>query len=79
MVCINKYDINLKMAREIETKMESRNIAVVGQIPYDTLVTKAQIAGQSIIEYSNDGLSDQIKFIWQAIQNTFTKKDSDNG
>ncbi len=79
MVCINKFDINLKMAQEIDRKMKNMDIAVIGQIPYDTSVTKAQIAGQSIIEYSNDGLSNQIKFIWQAILNTFTKKDSDNG
>jgi MinD superfamily P-loop ATPase len=73
MVCINKYDINRKMTQEIETKMKSKNITVIGQIPYDTSVTKAQIAGQSIIEYSNDGLSNQIKSLWQAILDTFTK------
>lgn len=79
VVCINKYDINHKMAQEIERKMKNMDIAVIGQIPYDTSVTKAQIAGQSIIEYSNDGLSNQIKSLWRTILNTFTKKDSDNG
>ena len=79
VVCINKYDINRKMAQEIERKMKNTNIAVIGQIPYDISVTKAQIAGKSIIEYSNNGLSDQIKSLWQAILGTLTKKDSDNG
>jgi CO dehydrogenase nickel-insertion accessory protein CooC1 len=67
------------VTQEIETKLKNKNIAAIGQIPYDTSVTKAQIAGRSIIEYSNNGLSDQIKSLWRAILDTFTKKDSDNG
>ncbi len=79
VVCINKYDINRKMAQEIDCKIKNMDIAVIGQIPYDTSVTKAQVAGQSIIEYSNNGLSDQIKSLWQNISDILIKKDSDNG
>jgi MinD superfamily P-loop ATPase len=79
VVCINKYDINLKMTKEIDRKMKDMNIAVIGQIPYDISVTKAQIAGQSIIEYSNNGLSNQIESLWQTLSCTFTAKDQDNG
>ena len=79
VVCINKYDINRKMGQEIETKLKNKNIDVISQIPYDTSITKAQIAGQSVIEYSNNDLSIQIKSLWRAILDTFTKKDSDNG
>jgi MinD superfamily P-loop ATPase len=79
VICINKYDINRRITQEIEIKLKNKNIGVIGRIHYDTSVTKAQLAGQSIIEYSNNGLSDQIKSLWQAILDTFTKKDSDNG
>jgi MinD superfamily P-loop ATPase len=71
VVCINKYDINQKTSQEIYRKMKNKNIAVIAQIPYDTSVTKAQIAGKSIIEYSNNGLSNQIKSLWQAVLDTF--------
>ena len=74
VVCINKYDINHKMAQEIERKMKNIDIAVIGQLPYDTSVTKAQIAGQNIIEYSNDGLSNQIKSLWQTILDMIQKE-----
>ena len=74
VVCINKYDINHKMAQEIERKMKNIDIAVIGQLPYDTSVTKAQIAGQNIIEYSNDGLSNQIKSLWQTILDIIKKE-----
>ncbi|MBN2181154.1 MAG: ATP-binding protein [Sedimentisphaerales bacterium] len=75
LVCINKYDINRKMAAEIARKIDNRNIAVVGRIPYDTTVTKAQIAGQSIIEYSNNGLSEQIKSLWLAVSERLAGKE----
>lgn len=79
VVCINKCDINLKMTEEIVRKMKDMNIAVIGQIPYDVSVTKAQVAGQSIIEYSSNGLSDRIKSLWQALSFTFDTKDQNNG
>jgi MinD superfamily P-loop ATPase len=67
LICINKYDINPDITREIELKAKDRNIAVIGKIPYDTAVTQAQIAGKSIVEYSNNTLSNQIKSLWKSI------------
>ncbi len=45
-------------------------------IPYDYLVTKAQIAGQSIVEYTNDGITEKIKSLWQTILNVLDIKES---
>ncbi len=74
-VCINKYDINREMTHEMELKVKDEGLAVVGTIPYDTTVTKAQIAGKSIIEYSNDSLSNQIKSLWKEILDMLSKKE----
>lgn len=74
-VCINKYDINPDLAREIELKAKHKKIAVIGKIPYDTAVTHAQIAGKSITEYSNGNLSNQIKSLWKAILDTLSQKE----
>jgi len=66
-VCINKYDINVEIAKTIERKANEKDLKVVGSIAYDTAVTKAQIAAKSIVEYSNDGLKEQIVSLWESI------------
>ena len=67
VVCINKYDINVKIAKAIEKEALERNLKVVGKIAYDIAVTKAQIAARSIIEYSNNGLKEQIVSLWESV------------
>jgi MinD superfamily P-loop ATPase len=76
-VCINKYDINLEVTKQIEQKAKNKGLAVLGKIPYDITVTKAQIAGKSIVEFSDDGLSNQIKSLWKTLLNIL-KRTSDN-
>jgi len=66
-VCVNKYDINVKIAKAIEKKALERDLKVAGKIAYDIAVTKAQIAARSIIEYSSNGLKDQIVSLWESI------------
>ncbi len=76
VVCINKFDINTKKAKEIETKLNNKGINVAAMIPYDNVVTKAQIAGQSIVEYTNDGITENIRSLWQTILNVLDIKES---
>ena len=65
-VCINKYDINVKITKAIEKKASERGLKLVGKIAYDTAVTKAQIASKSIVEYSNNSLKEQILSLWES-------------
>ena len=67
VVCINKYDINVRIAKAIEKEALERNLKVVGKIAYDIAVTKAQIAARSIIEYSSNGLKEQIVSLWESV------------
>ena len=66
-VCINKYDINVNIAKAIETEALERSLNVVGKIAYDVAVTKAQIAAKSVVEYTSDGLKEQIVSLWESI------------
>jgi MinD superfamily P-loop ATPase len=66
-VCINKADINPGLAVKIEDLCQSKNLALVGRIPYDTSFTRAQVAGLSIIEYSDSAVSTEIKSMWNRI------------
>ncbi len=66
-VCINKYDINPTITKAIEKKAMEKNLQVAGKISYDIAVTKAQVAAKSIIEYSDNGLKQQIVSLWESV------------
>ena len=66
-VCINKYDINPEIAKAIEQRANERDLKVLGKIAYDNIVTKAQIAAKSIVEYSSKGLKKQVTSLWKEV------------
>lgn len=66
-ICINKYDINPKIAQTIEEKADKRKLKVLGKIAYDNTVTKAQLVAKSVIEYSTGDLKKQITSLWKLL------------
>jgi len=78
-VCINKYDINVKIAKAIEKEALERGLKVVGKIAYDIAVTKAQIAAKSIVEYSNNGLKEQVVSLWESVLDTLKETANTKG
>jgi MinD superfamily P-loop ATPase len=67
-VCVNKYTINLDNTKKIEHYCKDNSIQVVGKLPYDTMITKAMIHEQSVIEFSDGVLSHRIREMWNKIQ-----------
>ena len=67
IVCINKYDINEENSRRITEFCRQRGIEVVGNIPYDSVVTEAMVAGKPVVEFSKGKVSDEIKKVWGCI------------
>jgi MinD superfamily P-loop ATPase len=68
IVCINKYDINLENTKKIEQYCKENDIAIVGKLPYDTIITKAMINEKNIIEFSDGALSQNIGSMWKKIE-----------
>ncbi len=68
MVMINKYDINQSMVERIEGLCADKGIEIVGKLPYDNDATRAMIEEKTLIEYTNQGLSDELRRIWDKIQ-----------
>ena len=68
VACINKTDINQDVAKKIEEVCNQLNISVVGKMPYDSDVTKAQVAGVSVVEYSDGAISQEIKKMWHSLR-----------
>jgi MinD superfamily P-loop ATPase len=67
VVCINKYDINEENSKRITEFCRQRGIEVVGNIPYDPVVTEAMVAGKPVVEFSGGVVSEAIKDVWGCI------------
>jgi len=76
MVCINKYDVNVRICQQIEEDCGRNGIEYVGRIPYDIVMTQAMVKGQSVVEYSNGTTSQALKEIWKRVFDTLQKTGS---
>jgi MinD superfamily P-loop ATPase len=65
---INKFDINKKVANEIEDFLKTENIVHIANLPYDEDFTKAMTNGKTIVEYSNKNLKSLIINGWNKIK-----------
>ena len=66
-VCVNKSDINPEMTARIREHCSERNIDMLGEIHYDTAVTRAQIQERSVVEYDRGSASSDIRSLWDAV------------
>ncbi len=65
---INKFDINLEVAQTIEEFLQSKNIPLLANIPFEKEMVEAMVIGKTIVEYnSNSVITKQIKDIWEAL------------
>ena len=67
-VCINKCDLNEGMAGAIERRSVELGARVIGRVPYDVAVTKAQLQKKSIVEYSDGEVAQEINKMWESIK-----------
>jgi MinD superfamily P-loop ATPase len=74
--CINKFDLNLRLSRQIEDWCGKNSVPVVGKIPYDEVVTKSLVQGIPLIEFSRNSISDEIKKMWQRLIELLSREDS---
>jgi MinD superfamily P-loop ATPase len=68
MVCINKMDINAENKERIKDYCRKNGLKIAGEIPYDPIVTRAMVAGKSIVEFDNGSVSSEVKKIWEKIE-----------
>jgi len=52
VVCINKYDLNGELTRQIEAFAEENGLPVVGKLPFEPDFVTALVQGQTVLEYS---------------------------
>jgi len=66
-VIVNKSDLNKENTDKIISLCRKNNVFVLGELPYDHDVTKAQIKGLSVVEYTDTPISHSIRLIWKNI------------
>jgi len=65
MVCVNKYDLNLDLTRNIENFAIKEGLIFLGCIPFDPIFTEAMIRSQTILEFANGSKAGKaVKGIW---------------
>ncbi len=64
---INKADLNPEMTERIEDFLKQSDITLISRLPYDETFTKAMVNGRTIVEFSRDGLREQMEKSWQKV------------
>ncbi|KZL91428.1 ATP-binding protein [Clostridium magnum] len=68
LVCINKYDINEEVAKEIENFCNEEDFKVVGKIPYDDTVMESINQLKPITNYADSPAKKAIENMWNNIK-----------
>jgi MinD superfamily P-loop ATPase len=72
-VCINKYDLNPEVTKEIEDFCEGSGYPVIGKIRFDPSIVKALQEFKTPIEAGNEAVTNEIKSIWTRLTNEMKK------
>lgn len=68
-VLINKADLSNQKTSEIKNYCQQNGIPIVGELIYDTIMYKAVVAGQPIVEYAPmNRLSKSLEKIWKQVE-----------
>lgn len=73
-ICVNKSDINPALTSRIEEFAQERNVRILGRIPFDPAVTRAQLAGTTVVEHVANGASRSIERLWSNLNEEFKEK-----
>ena len=66
-VCINKWDLNPLMADAITGQCLDRNVEVLGRIPFDPTVVKAQLMGQPVV-LADSAAAIAMRALWATLE-----------
>jgi MinD superfamily P-loop ATPase len=67
LVCVNRWDINPKVAERIERRAAESGAEPVGRIPYDRAVTAAQVQGRAVVECGDGPAAAAIREVWEKL------------
>jgi MinD superfamily P-loop ATPase len=66
-VCVNKWDLNPRMADRIERQAAACGAAPIGRVRYDRAVTAAQLQGRAVVELPDAPAAEDIRQGWREL------------
>jgi MinD superfamily P-loop ATPase len=69
-IVVNKADLNPEVSQSLETTASGHDIEALGRVPYDSEVTRAQIASRAVVEVSDGPAARALRQLWQRLQTT---------
>jgi len=66
-LCVNKWDINPSTTETVEKAAEGLGVKPLGRIRYDAAVTRAQVQGKSLVEFSENGAAADVRGLWENV------------
>ena len=77
MLCVNRYDINEKVAEEIEKVAEVEKVEILPRVPFDPDFVRAMVAGQTIQEYNSASQAALcLHDVWEAVLSSIEETSS---
>jgi MinD superfamily P-loop ATPase len=67
-VCVNKADINPENTEKIKEFCQQEGAPVIGEIPFDPIVTKAMVYESTVVEYTGGKVSNEIQKMWMRLE-----------
>ncbi|MBN1480078.1 (4Fe-4S)-binding protein [candidate division KSB1 bacterium] len=67
-IVINKYDLQMDLTTKIRALCQREKLDVVGEIPYDLDLVRAQMNGKTIVEYTDGNLRTCFVELWNTVQ-----------
>jgi MinD superfamily P-loop ATPase len=73
-LCINKFDINSQITKNIQKSATRSKLPLLGKIRLDNTITKAQLVEKSVVEFADNTTSGQIIKMWKSVLKFMQKK-----
>ena len=67
-ICINKWNLNKEISSQIELLASENGSSFVGKIRYDRSVISAQLEKLSVVEFTDGGITEEIKNVWNNVR-----------
>jgi MinD superfamily P-loop ATPase len=77
-VVINKFDLNPENSGKINDICESKDIEIVGRIPFSAKVPRSLVQAVPFVEYAQDEVAGEIISIWNKMESIIQEKKSSN-
>ena len=68
MVCVNKFDLNPSLDRQVREYCARSQIAVTESIPFDDSVPRAIQQGRSLVEFDHGPASRAVSAVWRQVR-----------